>query len=352
MIVEENNIQNLSLKDFEKKLKDKVVGLKNENEQAQQKIAQAEMEIKNLTQKNAAKTAELQKIQREANEYPIHDIIKTYETALELQQMLYVKRIQFEKLQHEYYQKKEFLDCIEDLLKDTTIIIDCTDKQSKINSNVELVRMLIEAQEDERYSLSRQMHDGPAQFLSNLILQSEIAMRLFELDQKKAKGELSLLNNSANETFKRIRSYIAYLKPMALNDFGLAPAIKKYIEDISHKQGIKILFKIIGKEKRYAKFEELLLFRIVQELIEKAQAYGQASLIDITYESTNQKILLTIEDDGMEFKDEVTLLSEDKSLRKIQSQIQLLGGNFKVEGKEGNGKIITIQTPEINENLS
>jgi two-component system sensor histidine kinase DegS len=73
---------------------------------------------------------------------------------------------------------------------------------------VETVEMIIQAQEAERQRLSRQMHDGPAQALSNFILQTEIAMRLFTIDQGKAKEELSNLKLSATSAFQKVRDFI------------------------------------------------------------------------------------------------------------------------------------------------
>ncbi len=74
----------------------------------------------------------------------------------------------------------------------------------KKGSASDTVQMLINAQEVERQRLSRQMHDGPAQALSNFILQTEIAMRLFDVDQNRAKDELGSLKNSAMTTFQKV----------------------------------------------------------------------------------------------------------------------------------------------------
>ena len=74
------------------------------------------------------------------------------------------------------------------------------------------------------------MHDGPAQALSNFILQTEIAMRLFDIDQEKARQELITLKNSATSAFQQVRDFVFELRPMMLDDLGLVPTLKRYVE--------------------------------------------------------------------------------------------------------------------------
>ena len=76
------------------------------------------------------------------------------------------------------------------------------------------------------------MHDGPAQALSNFIVQAEIATRMYEIDPMKAKDELDKLKLSAMNTFQKIRTYIAELRPMMLDDLGLIMTLNKYVSGI------------------------------------------------------------------------------------------------------------------------
>ena len=100
--------------------------------------------------------------------------------------------------------------------------------------------MIINAQEAERQRLSRQMHDGPAQAMSNFILQTEIAMRLLDVDAAQAKEELGNLKAAAMGTFQKVRNFIFELRPMMLDDLGLVPTVRKYVDAFKDQTGLDI----------------------------------------------------------------------------------------------------------------
>ena len=87
---------------------------------------------------------------------------------------------------------------------------------------------VIEAQEDERLRVSRQIHDGPAQTMTNLVLRAEICERLLDMDPLRAKTELSGLKSAVNTTLQEPRRFIFDLRPMILDDLGLErPAVQE-----------------------------------------------------------------------------------------------------------------------------
>ena len=87
--------------------------------------------------------------------------------------------------------------------------------------------MIVTAQAAERQRLSRQMHDGPAQALSNFILQTEIAMRLLDVDPAQAREELGNLKTSAMGTFQKVLNFIFELRTMMLDDLGLITTLRR-----------------------------------------------------------------------------------------------------------------------------
>ena len=136
-------------------------------------------------------------------------------------------RGQFDKLQLDLIhleEKRKFLERIQDLLQASTASLK--GDSGKFNS----VEMMVNAQESERQKLSRQMHDGPAQALSNFILQTEIALRLMDIDESQARKELNDLKSSAMNTFQNLRNFIFELRPMMLDDLGVVPTIRRYAD--------------------------------------------------------------------------------------------------------------------------
>ncbi len=191
-------------------------------------IEQSQDEVGKLTQRNAAITAHLQQIQVDIETMPAEEVRMAYDSALDAQQRLLVMRGQLDKLQND----KAHLERYKTVLGQANHSpAGGAMMAGGINGRGELanIEMVVNAQEAERQRLSRQMHDGPAQALSNFILQAEIAMRLLSVDVEQAKDELDSLKASAMRTFQKVRNFIFELRPMMLDDLGLIPTIRRSI---------------------------------------------------------------------------------------------------------------------------
>ena len=147
-------------------------------------------------------------------------------------------------------------------------------------SQSSIVRV-IEAQETERQRLARQIHDGPAQSMTNLILQAEICERLFDLDPVQARVELGNLKNSVNASFQKVRDFILTLRPMMLDDLGLVPTLKQYVQDFEEKTKLSVNMTVVGHETRLASYSEVTLFRVVQELLTNIQKHAHATHVQV-----------------------------------------------------------------------
>src|SRR3989304_2248961 len=152
-------------------------------------VEQSQGEVDKLVHRNAAITAQLHQIQSNFDTVPREDIRAAYEAAQDGTRRLFSMRGQLEKLQSDQGNLKRYADFMAktvQLLEGGAEVVGETAPASR----TELVEQLIQAQEEERRKLSRQIHDGPAQSLSNFILQTEIALRLFDSDQEQAREEL------------------------------------------------------------------------------------------------------------------------------------------------------------------
>jgi two-component system sensor histidine kinase DegS len=216
-------------------------------------------------------------------------------------------------------------------------------------ATVDMVEMMIQAQEAERKHLARQMHDGPAQALSNLILQSEIAMRLFDRDQDMSREELINLKVSATRTFQQIRDFIFELRPMMLDDLGLAPTVKRYIDAINEQSGSDIQLTITGVERRLEPYLEVMVFRGVQELITNVLRHSQASQTKLQVDLGDANVKVTVDDNGKGFDASILDEGESMGLKLIKDRSEMLGGYMDVESLIGQGTRVTFQIPAATE---
>jgi len=307
---------------------------------------QSELEVNKLTQRNATATANLQKVQSQFERIPREEIRSAYDATLDAQQRLFVLRGQVEKLRSdkEHMGKEiELLEIIDSILSQEPVSIK--DPQGA-SATVELLEMLIQAQEGERLRLSRQMHDGPAQALSNLILETEIAMRLFDVNKEQAYQELGTLRDSATKTFQQVRDFIFELRPMMLDDLGLIPTAKKYAEAIQDSSGSTIKFGVTGTERRMEPYLEVMIFRAVQELLRNALNHSQANQITVEMDVGDSFVTVSVEDDGRGF--EVSDLEQEQGmgLKLIKERVEMISGEFELTSQIGEGTRVVFKVPE------
>ena len=128
-------------------------------------------------------------------------------------------------------------------------------------------RLLLAAQEDMRREIARAMHDGPAQSLTNIVLQAQIVEHLVANDPKKASGEARQLVAMVQQTLDATKSFIFDVRPMVLDDLGLVPTLRRAARDRGRRAGVPVEFESMGRDQRLAMDLESGLFRILDEAL-------------------------------------------------------------------------------------
>ncbi len=311
-------------------------------------LEQSVGEVEKLTQRNASISAHLQQVQSQIENTPVEDIRVAYDAALEAQQRLAVMRGQLEKLRSD----REHVHRISEILDRVRVIAENNNgKGSEMSSAQNSIEIMTQAQEAERQRLSRQMHDGPAQALSNFILQTEIAMRLFEIDQDQAQEELINLKKSASKTFQKVRDFIFDLRPMMLDDLGLVPTIKRYAESYSEKSNISVPVGLSGSERRLESYIEVVIFRAIQELLSAKSLHEEASEVKVQLDIANNEVRASLEDNGRGF--DINAIPDEAllAIKAIQERMEMLGGSFDIDATIGAGSKFTFSIPIDDDDL-
>jgi two-component system, NarL family, sensor histidine kinase DegS len=309
-------------------------------------LEQSQLEVSKLAQRNASINAHLQQVQGQFDSMPRGDIRMAYDSALDAQQRLFVMRGQVEKLQND----QNHLNRQQELITHMLEAIEGRQEQGAgprtTSSSVETVEMIIQAQEGERRRLSRQMHDGPAQALSNYILQSEIALRLFDVDQARAREELSSMKASAMTTLKKVRDFIFELHPMMLDDLGMVPTLKRYTEAYRDQSGLDVRLTVTGVERRLEAYQEAMIFRAVQELMHNAFQHSQGSEVKVHLDMGEANVKIVVEDNGKGFDFE-SLMDRGGGLgiKLLRERIEMMGGFLEVQSVIGQGTRVLFQIP-------
>jgi two-component system sensor histidine kinase DegS len=311
-------------------------------------VEQSQGEVEKLAQRNASITAHVHQLQAHFDTVPREDIKSAYEHAQDAQQRLFTMRGQLEKLQSDQAHLKRYAETLartqQALEGKGSVELPEAGQVAQPSGGIE---QIIEAQEEERRKISRHIHDGPAQALANFILQTEIAMRLFDMDKDKAREELTSLKASAASTFANVRDFIFDLRPMMLDDLGLIPTARRYVDAYKEKTGLNVSLIITGTERRLEPHREVLVFRGIQELLGNIRDHAQATQVKVMVDADAALVRVVVEDNGRGF-DPAAAMAEDakgRGLQTLKSRVTQVGGTFEVESVPGSGSKVTFSIP-------
>ena len=201
---------------------------------------------------------------------------------------------------------------------------------------------IIKATEEERYRISREIHDGPAQDLANALFTTTITERLMDKDMAEAKKTLAELREELRKCLTGVRQIIFDMRPMALDDLGLPQAVEQLIQLFGERGKLHGTFSMEGEHYTLPKHVEIAIFRIVQEALNNVVHHAKTNKVRVRMHYTAQALTVLIADDGVGF-DPSHLTEEpeesDDALD-METQRRLRGRHFGVIGMEERAKII------------
>ncbi len=213
---------------------------------------------------------------------------------------------------------------------------------------------IIKAQEEERQRVAREIHDGPAQLMSNVVIKAEICERMIDVDLDKAREELRSLKKIVRESLQDVRKIIYNLRPMSLDDLGLIPTLQRYVLTFQEETGISISFQTKGVNADIKPVISLTAFRIMQEALNNVVKHAKAANILINMEFLSNELRLYVYDDGIGFDTEkLKVRSDDISsgygLFSMKERVQLLNGDVNINSEPGKGTRLNIRIPYMQE---
>jgi len=329
---------------------------RSEYEKAQRELQEIELliqqtsaEVDRLAQHNTRITSRIRQMESTLDSVPREDIRKVYSAGLDTQQRLFTMRGQLEKLQSDQRNLVRYSSMIRTMLE----VVSAADYEPEVtdredSSAQSLAIRIIEAQERERQRLSRQMHDGPAQSLTNLILQAEICERLFDVDPERARAELVTLKNAVAATFQTVKGFILNLRPMMLDDLGLVPTLRRFVDSYCDNTGVLASLTLTGKERRLEPHKEVIVFRAVQELLNNAHDHNHATSVQISLDISDDMVRVSVEDNGSGFEPGQMSAASDADrlgLSMMRERVEMLGGEIHFESGVGRGTRVSFELP-------
>ena len=215
-----------------------------------------------------------------------------------------------------------------------------------IKQKKDLSIKIIEAQENEKKRISRDIHDGPAQALANVIFKAEYASKIIDTSPVKAKREIAELQEDVRDTLKDIRKIIYDLMPMSLDDLGLVPTIKKLISNIMDNYSIDVDFHVTQSSIIDNQLTTLMVFRVIQEAFNNIVKHSKCKNVKMRLHISDIEIDVMIVDDGIGFD---VLQNIEKplgyGLYNMKERIEIVNGTIEICSAINKGSTIKIRIP-------
>lgn len=204
---------------------------------------------------------------------------------------------------------------------------------------------MIQAQEEERRKIARELHDGPAQSLANLMIRLDLISRQEEPDGTRGNAEIASIKEMTKAIISEVRRVVYDLRPAALDDYGLLPAIRRYFEDYEEKYEFKIQFIFLGVQRRLDHTLETAFFRLIQEALNNTRRHAGISEATVKLEINEDRLAVSVQDRGCGFDPSAVVDTGKYGLLGMKERVELIGGEFLVKTCKNGGTQIIAQVP-------
>lgn len=352
--------------EFQQKIEAAVTSYREELERARREVNEVEVlvrqssvEVEKLSQRELSVSNRLRDLEVNIEKYSKDEIKTFYTTAQEVQMRLQIMRGQLEQIQvrrDALRARQSMLSDVLSLVTDISNLLERESNQAQIGGDSNepdtenVLANIIQSQESERLRISLQMHDGPAQSMSNLVLRAEICQRLIDHDLDQARAELNSLKMAINGTLQDTRKLIFDLRPMTLDDLGLVPTLRRYAGQFGEKSNLEVNLMIQNLEQRLPSHYEVTIFRFIQEALNNVAKHANANQVRVLVDGSGGALQIMIEDDGSGFHVTDTLAQagtrRNMGIASMRQQVEvLLRGEFGIESAIGRGTRVAASLP-------
>lgn len=206
----------------------------------------------------------------------------------------------------------------------------------------ELSARLLRAQENERRTLARELHDEVGQSLSAILMEADNAEAAEAPDE--IREHLAAVKRLAEKTVNEVRDLALLLRPSMLDDFGLVPALKWHAREMSKRTGLNVVVDADDDADDLPDDHKTCIYRLVQEAVNNSARHANARTVEVVVKHEGARVLFTVRDDGGGFD---TRFVRGLGMLGMEERVRRLGGEWKIDSQLGRGTLITAELPVL-----
>ncbi len=324
-------------------------------------IRQTGAEIDRLMPERSDISRKLREMESSPEQVSRSEMRQLYSVAQESNMRLYMMQSRLEQLQYKQKVLQQSVAAFDQILAAVASLApaDAGPGTNGILSGPELARAVIAGREVERREIARQLHGFTAQLLASLVLRAQICERAVEVDQARAREELALLREALADKLQSTRLLIFELQPQVLDDLGLVPTIRRYIQLVDrlsptdHRRQDRSLgasttpptidLTVLGLDRRFSHAVEIGAYRIVQEALRNALRHSGATKIVVAVEDRGDYLSVAVSDDGTGFDAPAAIANAKKQqtggLADLLAEASALDATLDIESHPGGSEV-------------
>jgi PAS domain S-box-containing protein len=216
-----------------------------------------------------------------------------------------------------------------------------------------LSHQVLQAQEEERRRISRELHDEILQTLTGVNVHLATLKKETAVNPKGLKRKIAHTQRFVEKSVEMVHRFARELRPMLLDDLGLIPALHSYIRDTMKRTGLRVHFTsfTLGRVEGLDNDRRTVLYRVAQEAITNVARHAQASLVEVRIRKLRGAVCMEVKDNGRSFHPQRVLsAAQHKGLGLLcmRERVEMIGGTFSIESKPGQGTTIRAEIPLAN----
>ena len=337
---------------------------RQELEQSQQQMQEIRLllnqtsgEVEKLMQRELALANRVRDMEINLDSYSRNDIRTLYNANHEVQLRLFMMRSQAEQLEARQQNMREYQDKLRTILELLMVHADLTHRREEREAPAlsdegdgslvpawQSAIAVLDGQEEERLRLARELGDGPAQAISNLMLQLEVCRQVLKYDPDGAQREFDALQAMLANTLRATRRLLAYIRPLALDDLGVVEMLRRDLAELAHERGVAVsVHAALGGT--LPKYLQAPLFRLVRGAAVAVLALEQPGTLTITLQSDAEQVAAQLDAEGATTEEAQGRLDAYLGDPDVMRRLGLLGGWAETELADGQTARLTVRAP-------